>query len=232
MVEEYLIAQINEKYNEDKATIQKSIDDFETHIYEKYIHKYWYRIKSKKYLKRFLQDFKSWNLLPAYVEYSNMCQRDEMFSSSLQYAVRIGNSGLILNIPLVINITKLTKYLESQGKLQNTFKVNELSQIVVSDYWGDFEKASSIFLQQMDILYEERKDNPIILLDRSEVNNYVLLNGNHRVMNLYLNHMQEEVQGYVIDIRECIHFALTEDYVKLLDALLMLRKQVKGSMEL
>ena len=230
MVEEYIMRQIESHYAEDIGSVQKTIEDFETYICERYIHKHWYRIKSKKYLKGFLFKLKNWKLLPTYVEYSDICKKNEVYSTTLAYVVRIGRDKLILNIPLLINISKLAKYLETENISQITFAIDELSEMVESDYWNDFEKDLFVTMQQRDILYEERKNNPIIVLNKSEVNDNILLNGNHRVMNLKLNNKQESVRAYVVNINDCIRFALTDDYVELFDALLNLRKNVKGSM--
>lgn len=232
MFEEYIDRQMEIRYKEDMSSLQKTIEDFEYYIYESYIGRYWYRIKSKEYLKGFLYDLRKWKLLPSFNEYNEICRKNEIFSTTLSYVVRIGQDKMLFNIPLLINVSRLTKSLESQDISQKTFEINQLSELVVNDYWNDFEKDFWVTMQRRDVLYEERKNNPIIVLNKSSVNNHVLLNGNHRVMNLKLSNKKEKVQAYDVNIDECIHFALTEDYVKLLNAIFKLRKNVKGTMEL
>ncbi len=230
MFEEDINKQIKMHYEEHKKGLKKTVEDFENFVYKQYIQQYWYRVKSKRYLRDFLFELKKMKLMPTYSEYRDICKQSELFSTALVYVVRIGRNKMVFGIPLIINVSELTKHLIEQQNKKGSYLIEDLSQLVVSDYWNDFERDALITMQRRDILYEERKNNPIIVLNKSEVNNYTLLNGNHRVMGLKLSNKKEKIEAYSVNINECIRFALTDDYEVLYKNLLSIRQVVRGSM--
>lgn len=227
-VEEYIHKDIQKEYKNDKELIEKFIVDFDLYIYNKYKNEYPLRLLSIYYLKKFDYEIRRLKLLPDEDVYEKISRNNELFNASMFIAIHIGKQTCILQIPFIVNVSELSRYIVRQNSKKVQFAIKDMLAIMTKDYQDDYDRDNKIMIEQRDILYEEKKRNPIIIMQGSKVTSYTIINGNHRIM--YLAKMGHcNVEGYYIKSEDCCKFALTRDYEKLYKMILCLINKVNGT---
>jgi hypothetical protein len=219
--------EIQKKYELDKKLINKSKDDSETFILNKYIKEYPLRILSIYHLKNFRKKLLELEFLPEIAEYTKMAKSDEIFDGNMFLLIQIGQVDHKLQIPFFINISKLSRYLENKNFAKQTFLIPDLLKNI-SDEYDDEEVYKE---KKEDIVYDEKKRNPIIIMNGSKVNDFTIINGNHRILH-YAKEGKTEIEGYFVTIKAGYEFAVTKDYKELYKILSYVIRKVKGSIDI
>lgn len=229
-IDEYILKGIQKKYHNDKKMIEKSISDYELYIMNKYKKEHPLRLLSIYYLMRFRNKLRHLVLLPSEDEYEKINKKNELFDASMFLSIHIGKQDLALQFPLIVNVSKLSRYIDSQNSNKVSFYIDDLLAIMTERYQDDYEIDNKIMTEKRDILYEEKKRNSIIIMQGSKATRYTIINGNHRIM-CYSMMGQSVVDGYYITSEECCKFALTKDYEMLYKLILQLIDKVTGSID-
>jgi|GEM_PF-4593835 len=219
--------EIHKKYELDKKMINKSKDDSEIYILNKYIKEYPLRILSIYHLKNFRKKLLELEFLPEIAEYTKMAKSDEIFDGTTFLLLQIGQVVHQLQIPLFINISKLSRFLENGNFTKQTFQISDILNNI-SDEYNDEEVYKE---KKEDIIYDEKKRNPIIIMNGSKVNDFTIINGNHRILH-YAKEGKTEIEGYFVTINAGYEFAISKDYKKLYKMLTYVIRKVKGSIDI
>ena len=227
-IDEYILKKIQERHHNNKEMIEKSISDYELYFLNEYKKEYPLRLLSIYYLMRFRNKLRHLVLLPGEHEYEKINRENELFDATMSLLIHIGKRDLKLQFPLTINVSKLSRYIDSQNSNKVSFNVDNLFSIIPEEYKDTYEIDNKIRIEKNDVLYEEKKRNPIIIMRGSKATRHTIINGNHRIMH---NSMigQSVVDGYYITSEECCKFALTKDYKTLYKLILHLIDKVTGS---
>ncbi|MFT8352595.1 hypothetical protein [Clostridium saccharoperbutylacetonicum] len=223
--------QIQRRYQSNKEMIEKSISDYELYILNKYKKEYHLKILSIYYLMRFRNKLSKLVLLPPKDEYEKISKTNELFDTSMLLSIHIGKQDLELRFPLIVNVSKLSHYIENQNYNKVSFNIDDLLAIMTEGYHEDYEIDNEIRTNKRDILYKEKEKNSIIIMQGSRATRYTIINGNHRIMH-YSMIEERAVNGYYVTSEECCKFALTKDYEKLYKMILHLIDKVNGSINI
>ena len=229
-IEEHIHKQILEQYLRDKLMIEGFISNYELNILNKYKQEYPLRLLSIYYLKRFRTKIRKLILLPNKDVYYEINRTSELFSANMILPIHIGKEGYLLKIPLIVNVSKLSNYIKGQNSNKAQFYIKDLMAIMAKEYIDDYEKDNKIRIERRDILFEEKKNNPIIIMQESKATEFTIINGNHRIMH-YSKLGCRTIKGYYVTPIDCCKFALTEDYEMLYKMLLFLIEKVNGSID-
>lgn len=229
IIDEYIKKEIRNKYMNDKEMIEKSITEYELHFLNKYKKEHPLRLLSFYYLKRFQNKLRNLELLPSEDKYEEISRKNEFFDANMYLPIRIGKQDYILQFPMIVNVSELSRYIERQNLNKVPFNIDELLSIMTEGYQDDYEIDNKIRTEKRDILYDERKRNPIIIMKGSKATSHTIINGNHRIM-YYSKIRQNNVEGYYISSEECCKFALTRDYEILYNMIINLVNKFKKAM--
>lgn len=227
-IDEYIHKEIQKKYQNDKKMIEKSISDYELYILTKYKKEHPLRLLSIYYLMRFRNKLRHLVLLPSEDEYEKISKKNELFDASMFLLIHMGKQDLALQFPLIVNVSKLSRFIDSKNLNKVSFHVDDLLTIMTKGYQDDYEKDNKIRTEKRDILYEEKKRNSIIIMKDSKATRHIIINGNHRIMH-YSMIGQRIVDGYYVTSEVCCKFALTKDYETLYKLILHLIDKVTDS---
>jgi len=229
IIDAYIHDEIMNAYEKDKENIEKSISDYGSYIFNKYKQKYPLRLASIYYLEEFGDKFRKLALLPSKDEYEKISREKELIDVNIYFPIYIDDQDCILQIPLIVNVSKLSRFIESQDNINKiSFYTDALLTIMAEDYQADYERDNEIRIEKRDILFEERKKNPIIVMQEGKAAKLTIINGNHRIM-YYSRIGTKEVKGYYVTPELCCKYALTKDYETLYTMVLHLIDKVRGS---
>ena len=229
MFNEFVYMQLCKQYENEVQELKKVCEDYKKYILDTYIEAYSCRLISMYYLKRMMNDLETKSLIPVQAQYIEILGGKETFPIPLVYFVRIKDEMIRLNIPMAINISALSRSIEKRGVGRKMFPVDVLARYISENYWADYETDLLIERCKIDGLAEEKAKNPIIVLQESDVNEYTIINGNHRVMWMHKENIQERVEVYFVTIEECLCHAVGKDWEIILRNLRKMNKWVKGS---
>lgn len=230
-IEKYIQKQIQKKYQSDKEMIEKSISDYEFYILNKYKKEYPLRLLSIYHLMKFRNKLRKLVLLPREDEYGEISKTNELIDTSIFLSIHIGKEDLALRFRLIVNVSKLSHYIENQNYSKVSFNIDDLLPIMTEGYQEDYEIDNENRTSKRDILYKEKEKNPIIIMQGSRATQYTIINGNHRIMH-YSKIGESVVNGYYVTSEECCKFALTKDYEKLYKMILHLIDKVNVSIDI
>lgn len=226
IIEEYIRKEIQREYQHVKEATEKSISVYE-YILNIYKKEFPLRLFSIHYLKRFRDKLCRLVLLPNKDEYEKISRENELIDTIMFLPIRIGEQNYKLQIPLIVNVSKLSRYIENQNLNKVSFRIDDLLAIMTEGYQDDYERDNKNRLEKRDILFEEKKRNPIIIMQGSNATSSAIINGNHRI--LYYSKMEHSiVKGYYVTSGTCCKFALTKDYETLYKMILQLIAKVYG----
>lgn len=229
-IDECILKEIQKKYQDNKEMIEKCISDYEVHFLNKYKKEHPLRLLSIYYLMRFRNKLRHLVLLPSEGEYEKINRENELFDTNMFLQIHIGKQDLKLQFPLIVNVSKLSRYIDIQNFNKSSFYIDKLLTIMTEGYQDDYEVDNKIRIEKRDILYEEKKRNPIIIMQGSKTTRHTIINGNHRIM-YYSMMKRSAVDGYYVTSEECCKFALTKDYETLYKLILHLIDKVTGSID-
>jgi len=229
--DKYIRREIQKKYQSDKEMIEKSISDYEFYILNKYKKEYPLRLLSIYYLMKFRNKLRKLVLLPSEDEYEKISKTNELIDTSMFLSIHIGKEDLELRFPLIVNVSKLSHYIENQNSNKVSFNIDDLLAIMTEGYQEDYKIDNENRINKRDILYKEKEKNSIIIMQGSKATRYTIINGNHRIMH-YSMIGQSIVNGYHVTSEGCSKFALTKDYEILYKMILHLIDKVNGSIDI
>lgn len=224
-IEEYINNAIKEKYEIDRNNINKSKKALED-ILKEYKKNYPLRFISNYYLKKFYKSVIEMKLIPEYKEYEEISKKDELFVINIILPVKVKENEYGIAFSVIVDISKLSRYIESKNEKRVAFSTEELSKVVTESYWIDYKKDNDIRLGKRDILVDEKAKNPIIVLAESRISECTIINGNHRIMYLSKNNINQ-VEGYYVTVEYACQCGITKDYEILYNKVLGLLNKVK-----
>ena len=229
MTEELMEIQLFNQYMFDVQELQKVREDYKQYIFKSYSEKYPYRLISRYFLSRTMNDLEACSLIPEKTQYIESHRNCEIFPLPLVYHIGIQAQLIRLNIPMIINISSLSRSLEKRKASTKLMPVEILARYITDIYWETYETDLQIEINRSDGASAEKAKNPIIVLQESDVNEYVILNGNHRVMWMSKENIKENVEVFFVSLEECLPHSVGKDWNIIFKDLKRMNKWVKGS---
>lgn len=224
-IEEYINNAIKEKYQIDRNNINKSNEALEC-ILKEYKKNYPLRFIRNYYFKKFYKSVIEMKLIPEYKEYEDISKKDELFDINIILPVKIKENPYGIAFSIIVDISKLSRYIQSKKSKRVAFYTEELSKMVTESYWIDYKKDNEMRLEKRDILVDEKAKNPIIVLAESQISKCTIINGNHRIMYLSKNNINQ-LEGYYVTVDEACQCGITKDYEILYNKVLGLLNRLK-----
>ena len=130
---------------------------------------------------------------------------------------------------MIINISSLSRSLEKRRASAKLMPVEILARYITDIYWETYETDLQIEINRSDGVSAEKANNPIIVLKESDLNEYVILNGNHRIMWMSKENIKENVEVFFVSLEECLPHSVGKDWNIIFKDLNRMNKWVKGS---
>lgn len=224
-IEEYIDAQIENKYNSDRNDIETFIVEFNKYLKLCKI-EYPYNFLSHYHFKKWIESFKNLELLPTREKYFYLSKNSELFHSHISLYIKLNKQPVLFKIPVFIDINKLSQYLISNGVNTYSFEVSDFKKIINPDYFEQYDTDNLIRKQGRAYLEKIKEKNPIIIMRGSDMVENQLINGNHRVIAA-LESNKKSIDAYVVDFDKCCSYGIISQYDRLYKSILQLRKKVK-----
>jgi hypothetical protein len=219
---------MDENYESDKNEINKSIKDFKNIVLQEYKKIYPFSVLSYNKLKNFGSDLEKLTLLPEKEIYRDLHINNEFYSAQMAISFKFGGTCCIFKIPFLLNISKISRFIEDHHSEVYNFTVDDLKSFANKEVVNDFDKDNLYRITRRDLLVDVKAKNPIIVMNRGKaVLDCTIINGNHRIIDA-IKKNKKNINGYFVDPKACSDFAITDDYVVLYKMIEKLHDSVKG----